>query len=74
MVVEYVREGLQGIMGGWRGTVSGVVLGTVSGVVLGTVSGGIRYLRVPHHFHDVCAPLRQQLHALQSQVKQLPVL
>lgn len=27
----------------------------------------------PHHFHDMCAPLREQLHALQGQVKQLPV-
>jgi len=29
---------------------------------------------LPHHFHDVSAPLGEQLHALQGQVKQLPVL
>lgn len=28
----------------------------------------------PHHFHDVSAPLGEQLHALQGQIKQLPVL
>ena len=30
--------------------------------------------RFTHNFHDVCAPLGQQLQAPQSQVEQLPVL
>lgn len=29
---------------------------------------------LPHHFHDMSAPLGEQLHALQGQVEQLPVL
>lgn len=29
---------------------------------------------LPHHFHDMSTPLGEQLHALQGQVKQLPVL
>lgn len=31
-------------------------------------------VQLPHHFHDMSAPLGEQLHALQGQVKQLPVL
>lgn len=39
------------------------------------ISAGItHHVFSPHHFHNVSAPLWEQLHALQGQVKQLPVL
>lgn len=39
------------------------------------ISAGITHHAFsPHHFHNMSAPLWQQLHALQGQVKQLPVL